>query len=286
MRYLKHGAGPPLILIHGLLGYSFSWRFTMPAVAPYATVFAIDNLGFGLSPSSEGMDCSLLATAERVLQFADALGISNFDMLGSSYGGAVAIMAAALARERHISQSNNNSRRRESRSTSNVRRLILVGPVNPWSPHGKRLAPLIGSALGSALFRNTIGRWRAFDYLWLSRMFGDSGKIPPDSLNGYRIPVIKNDAILHGCRVIKHWTADMTALESALPKARDYPTLLMWGTKDRAVDYRSADRVRRNFRSVRSVTFDGVGHIPYEEAPDDFNRALIEFLKDSDFSSG
>jgi pimeloyl-ACP methyl ester carboxylesterase len=290
MRYLKDGSGPPLILIHGLLGYSFSWRFTMPALAPHATVYAIDNLGFGLSPSSAGMDCSLLATADRVLQFADALGITDFDMLGSSYGGAVAIMAAALARERHGSQSGNNSGRRESRSDSkskpNVRRLILVGPVNPWSPHGKRLAPLIGSALGSRIFRNTIGRWRAFDYLWLSRMFGDSGKIPPDSLNGYRIPVLKNNAILHGCRVIKHWTADMAALETALPKARDYPTLLMWGTKDRAVDFRSADRVRRNFRNVRFVTFDGVGHIPYEETPDDFNRTLIDFLRNPGFISG
>jgi pimeloyl-ACP methyl ester carboxylesterase len=60
----------------------------------------------------------------------------------------------------------------------------------------------------------------------------------------------------------------------------------MWGTKDRAVDYRSAERVRQNFRHVKSVTFDGVGHIPYEEAPAEFNRALIEFLKDSDFASG
>jgi pimeloyl-ACP methyl ester carboxylesterase len=282
MRYLKQGTGPPLVLIHGLLGYSFSWRFTMPALASHATVFAIDNMGFGLSPSSEGLNCSLLATADRVLQFADALGIANFDLLGSSYGGAVAIMAAVLARERHISQSDNNSRRSESK----VRRLILVGPVNPWSPHGKHLAPLIGSALGSVLFRNTIGRWRSFDYLWLSRMFGDSTKIPPDSLNGYRIPVLKNNAIVHGCRVIKHWTADMAALEAALPKARDYPTLLMWGTKDRAVDYRSAERVRRNFRNVRIVTFDGVGHIPYEEAPEEFNRALIDFLRDADLASG
>jgi len=290
MRYLKDGSGPPLILIHGLLGYSFSWRFTMPALAPHATVYAIDNLGFGLSPSSAGMNYGLIANAERVLQFADALGITNFDLLGSSYGGAVAIMAAALARDRHGSQSGNSSGRTESRSDSksksNVRRLILVGPVNPWSPHGKRLAPMIGSVLGSALFRNTIGRWRAFDYLWLSRMFGDSAKIPPDSLNGYRIPVLKNDALLHGCRVIKHWTADMAALKTALPKARDYPTLLMWGTKDRAVNIRSAEHVRQNFRDVRSVTFDGVGHLPYEEAPDKFNRALIEFLQDADLTSG
>ncbi len=47
MRYLRAGSGPPLILLHGLLGYSFSWRFTMPALAPYATIYAPDLLGSG-----------------------------------------------------------------------------------------------------------------------------------------------------------------------------------------------------------------------------------------------
>jgi pimeloyl-ACP methyl ester carboxylesterase len=267
MRYLKAGSGPPLILIHGLLGYSFSFRFVMPALAPHATVYAIDNLGFGLSTAKHGMDCGLRATSERVLQFAGALGIKDFDILGSSYGGAVAIMVAALAVDR---------------SQPQVRRMILVGPVNPWSPHGRRLAPFVGSALGSVMFRNTVARWRGFDFIWLSRMFGDAKKIPPDSLDGYRIPILKNQVILHGSRVVKHWTADIDALEKALPKTRHFPTLLMWGTKDRAVDYRSAEALRKNFLDVRLVTFKGVGHLPYEEAPDEFNQALIDFLKRND----
>ena len=94
MRYLKAGSGPALILVHGLMGYSFSWRFTMPALAPHATVYAIDNLGAGLSPANQGMDCTVRATAERVLQFAGALGIKDFDLLGTSRGGGVAIMVA------------------------------------------------------------------------------------------------------------------------------------------------------------------------------------------------
>src|SRR5271155_2052081 len=96
MRYLKAGSGPALILVHGLMGYSFSWRFAMPALAPYATVYAIDNLGAGLSPANQGMDCTVRATAERVLQFAGALGIKDFDLLGTSHGGGVAVMVAAI----------------------------------------------------------------------------------------------------------------------------------------------------------------------------------------------
>jgi pimeloyl-ACP methyl ester carboxylesterase len=263
MRYLKAGSGRPLILIHGLMGYAFSWRFTLPALAPHASVYAIDNLGAGLSTGREGMDCGVRATAERVLQFADALGIADFDLLGTSHGGGVAIMVAALCAE-------TNSVR--------LRRLVLVAPVNPWSPHGKRLAPMLGSPFGSMLFRNTIERWRWFDYLWLRRLFGDGLRIPPDSLEGYRIPVLKNQAFLHAARIVRNWTNDLAELEAALPKIRESSTLLLWGTKDRAVHFSSAEPLRRSFRDAQLVAFPGVGHLPYEEAPEDFNRALVAFL--------
>lgn len=263
MRYLKAGTGRPLILVHGLMGYSFSWRFTIPALAPYATVYAIDNLGAGLSTAKDGMDCRVRATAERVLQFVDALGLKDFDLLGTSHGGGVAIMVAAICAER------NDSR---------LQRLILVAPVNPWSPHGRQLAPFIGSPLGSIVFRNTIERWRSFDYLWLRRLFGDGAKIPSDSLEGYRLPVRQNHGFRHGSRIVRNWTADLADLEKSLPEIRDYPTLLMWGTKDRAVDFQSAEPLRRNFRNARLVEFQGVGHLPYEEASEEFNRALIAFL--------
>jgi pimeloyl-ACP methyl ester carboxylesterase len=267
MRYLKAGSGPALILIHGLMGYSFSWRFTIPALAPHATVYAIDNLGAGLSTASDDMDCTVRATAERVLQFADALGITDFDLLGTSHGGAVAIMVAAVCAERCSEQKD-----------ARLQRLVLVAPVNPWSRHGKRLAPFVGSPLGSMLFRHTIERWRSLDHLWLRRMFGDTSRIPSDSLDGYRMPVIKNHALRHGSLVVRNWMADLAELEGALPMIRNYPTLLIWGTRDRAVHFQSAEPMRRNFRDARLVALEGVGHLPYEEAPEEFNRALVDFL--------
>lgn len=263
MRYLKAGSGPALILVHGLMGYAFSWRFTIPALAPHATVYAIDNLGAGFSPIAEGMDCTLRATAERVLQFADLLGISSFDLLGTSHGGGVAMIAAALCAER---------------KDPRIRRLILVAPINPWSPHGRWLAPFFSRPFGSFVFRNTIERWRILDHLWLRRLFGDGAKIPPDSLEGYRMPMRKNKAFLYGRRVIRTWLEDLHELEIVLPKISHYSTLLNWGSRDRAVSVESAQPLRKNFLDSRLVIFDGVGHLPYEEAPDLFNQLLIEFL--------
>ncbi len=134
MRYLRAGAGPPLILLHGLMAYSFSWRYTMPALAPYATVYAPDLLGSGFSDRPR-IDHSMRATALRVLSFAERLGLSSFDLLGTSRGGAVAMCAAA-----------------ESVDSHTVRRLVLVCPVNPYSAHGRRLAPFFATRLGRHYF--------------------------------------------------------------------------------------------------------------------------------------
>src|SRR5271156_3160231 len=94
MRYLRAGSGPALILLHGLLGYSFSWRFTIPALAPYATVYAPDLPGAGFSDRGFALDHSMRATAKRVVRFAEPLRLSFVDLLGTSHGGGVAMMAA------------------------------------------------------------------------------------------------------------------------------------------------------------------------------------------------
>src|SRR5277367_6661307 len=114
MRYLRAGSGPPLILLHGLLGYSFSWRYTLPALAPYATVYAPDLLGAGFSDRPRGIDHSMRATARRVLRFVEKLGITSFDLLGTSRGGAVAMAAAAECAS--------------GNGFASLRRLVLVCP--------------------------------------------------------------------------------------------------------------------------------------------------------------
>src|ERR1700693_4625681 len=85
MRYLGAGSGPPLVLVHGLFGYSFSWRYTIPALAPYATVYAPDMRGAGFSDRPAGLDHSMRGTARRMLHFVEQLGVSSFDLLGTSH---------------------------------------------------------------------------------------------------------------------------------------------------------------------------------------------------------
>ncbi len=264
MRYLRAGSGRPLILLHGLLGYSFSWRYTIPALAPYATVYALDMMGAGFSDRPAGLDHSMRGTAVRLLQFIERLGISSFDLLGTSHGGAVAMMAAAECRA-----GNFNLR---------LRRLVLVAPVNPYSAHGRRLAPFAGSNFGAGLFRFGVSHMSFLFPYFHARLYANRRKIPPGTLAGYVAPLTKPGLFEHALSIVRTWTKDLRELEKTLPSLAGLPTLLMWGRNDPAVYASSAAPLAKYFPNSRVVIFPGIGHLPYEECPDEFNRALIDFL--------
>jgi pimeloyl-ACP methyl ester carboxylesterase len=259
MRYLRAGSGPALLLVHGLLGYSFSWRFCIPALARHATVYAIDLLGTGFSDRPLNLDCSLKASAQRLLQFMDKTGLASCDLLGTSHGGALSMMAAALAPER-------------------MQRLILVDPVNPWSAHGKRLTAFLSNTVIAPLFVNLTPHVRSLHEYYHRRMFGDPRRIPADSLEGYGKPLRIPGSYEYALAVARSWNRDLAELEAALPRIANIPTLLIWGSKDSAVDPASAAQLKQRIHDCRLVMIEGVGHLPYEEAPEEFHRTVAEFL--------
>ncbi len=264
MRYLRAGSGPPLILLHGLLGYSFSWRYAMPALAPYATVYAPDMIGAGFSDRSDAIDYSMLGTAKRVLQFISRLEISSFDLLGTSHGGAVAMMMAAQCQLPD--------------SPHHLRRLILVAPVNPFSAHGRRLAPFAGSKYGSVLFRFGVFRMSFLYPMIHARLYGDRSRIPAGTLEGYTAPLAKPGFFNHALSIVKTWKQDLVQLQQILPTLSKIPTLLIWGSKDSAVYASSAAPLAKYFPNSQTIIFPGIGHLPYEECPEEFNRTVIDFL--------
>ncbi len=113
---------------------------------------------------------------------------------------------------------------------------------------------------------------------WHGRLYGDRSKIPAGSLAGYTAPLAIPGLFEHGLSIVRTWTADLRELELLLPQLRSVPTLLLWGSKDPAVYVSSMEPLARHFAEVRTVVFPGIGHLPYEECPAEFNRALIEFL--------
>ena len=263
MRYLCAGSGSPILLIHGLLGYSFSWRFNLTALSQHHTVYAPDLLGTGFSEKPSELDCCLQAIAGRLLDFLEALEISACDLLGTSHGGAIAMMLAAEG---------------VRRGRPHIRRMVLVGSVNPWSPARPMLMRILRTAIGAALFRALAPHLGSAHGHVLRRMYGDAHRIPADSLAGYSAPFAVPGSFEYALSVVRAWRKDMVEIERVLPQIADLPTLLLWGSRDRAVSLQSASRLRRHFRECELKVLEGAGHMPYEEMPAEFNRVVLDFL--------
>jgi pimeloyl-ACP methyl ester carboxylesterase len=261
VRFLRAGSGPALLLVHGLLGYSFSWRYTIPVLARQATVYALDQPGAGFSDPTSGMDCSLHSCAERLLRFMDGTGLGDCDLLGTSHGGAVVMMAAAIAPQR-------------------IRRLILVDAVNPWSPRGRTLSVLLSNPVVAPIFQELAPRLPIMQRFYFRRLYGDTRRIRPGTLEGYIKPLQRPGALGYGLATLRSWNRDLRELESVLPRISHIPTLLIWGSLDAAVDPASAAKLQAHFRDGRVLMLEGVGHLPYEEAPEQFNGAVAEFLSE------
>jgi pimeloyl-ACP methyl ester carboxylesterase len=201
----------------------------------------------------------LSATVGRLIELMDAQGIGQADIVGTSHGGSVALMLAALHPER-------------------VRSLVLHAPANPFSDIAD---PLI------RFYRTALGRWFAgrlptvpagVQSLALGRMYGDATRIRNGSLERYIASLRVPGTISYVLSILDRWEMDMAALEAALPSVHKVPALLLWGDRDRAVSLRSGERLAEYFDHAALVVIPGAGHLPHEEVPVAFAGAINGFL--------
>jgi len=263
-RYWFAGSGPPLVLIHGFLGFSFSWRFNMEALSQYFSVYAIDLPGCGFSQRPQVDQSSLADDAEGVLRFMEELRIENADIVGSSRGGGLTIvMAAAALRTNRLHR---------------LRRLVLVSPINPWSSHGKVLTRLLATTLGGLYVVHVQPRLRVIAKRYFKALYGDPARIAPGTFEGYIAGVEAPGSFEHLLRILRSWHEDLAAIGESLAEISAIPTLLLWGSRDRAVYPSSIHQLQRQLSNSALVMFQGAGHMPYEEVPEEFNRVLCDFL--------
>jgi len=87
------GAGPPLLLIHGLGSSTRDWEFQVPAFAPAFQVIAADLRGHGRSSKPRGR-YRIPQLADDMAALLRALGAAPAHVIGLSLGGMVALELA------------------------------------------------------------------------------------------------------------------------------------------------------------------------------------------------
>ncbi len=100
---LIHGSGP------GVTAWA-NWRLTIPELAKRSRVLAPDLVGFGYTERPEGIQYGLDAWVAHAIGVLDALNVEQADVVGNSFGGAIALALAI-------------------RHPKRVRKLVLMGSV-------------------------------------------------------------------------------------------------------------------------------------------------------------
>jgi pimeloyl-ACP methyl ester carboxylesterase len=279
MRYLKveptSGVPtfPPLVLIHGFLAYSFSWRHNLEILARDRVVYAVDLLGAGYSdrPSPESVCYDIKDSGERIIAWMDAVGLRGADLLGTSLGGAVAMAAAIADRQQ---------------AKGIVRRLVLVDPASPYMRAGKLRIRFFNTGPGHWAVRWIVANIRKFGPLGLGRMYFDSSKITDATRDGYHVAIAIPGTAEYASAVLKRWYENMGWIRTNIGELRETPTLLLWGMHDLVVPVASSKLLHANLPKSELVLLARAGHLPYEETPEEFNRVLIEYLDGEARGSG
>lgn len=254
LHYVDVGQGPAVVLIHGLGGSLYNFRYNIPALSQQFRVVALDLKGFGYSDRPLDADYSQTAQAQLVADFMDRLGIGRAAVLGHSLGGAIALRLAALFPQR-------------------VTRLILVGSAPPV-----RLVPPLGGSVLRPVLR-----------LGAALMLHQPGLREAVLRSGFYDPAFFTQEMLEEFRRVGRirGTAE-SIVRVLLDSARDepldlaqirQPTLLLWGEGDRAVGLRVARWLQARLPDARLRVIERARHMVIEERADESNAAICSFLQ-------
>ena len=257
---------PALVFVHGLMGYSFSWRHNLEFFAQRRDVYAVDLLGIGQSdrPKAGEAEFTLKATATRLLDFLRSLGHKRIDLVGTSHGGAVSMMTASLD---------------QASAQPLIRRLILVAPAHPFMANARVRIAFLSTAIGRFLMRALVGHTNLLSRMSMSRLYADDSLITEETRTGYDVNLGVMSSYDYALEVVRTWRLDMEELKSALPSIYEVPALLLWGEQDPAVACNSGLLLREFFRNAQYIVLPHIGHLPYEESPQDFNRIVLRYLE-------
>ena len=258
--FVQHGAGTPVILIHGIAASLHDWDDLIPELAQngYAA-YALDLLGHGESPKPDFHSYRVEWIVEHFERWMRSLHLTEPAILiGHSLGGYVALEYA----------------RRVSAWT---RGLILVNPFYSRL----QLNPLLRRSYSR---RNLRGFVASKAPIWMYRAFVDIGSFVMGRNNGtiHSLPErIRIQTALDFARTaqgVYNIPSIISDITDFLPRI-DIPTLVIWGDRDQTLSPASFSNMvsmmpRATGKSVRA------GHVPHQSKTREFNELVMEFLRE------
>jgi pimeloyl-ACP methyl ester carboxylesterase len=259
--YLQKGAGPVLLLIHGMAGSLETWRSVIDPLARDATVLAVDLPGHGAS-SPGGGDYSLGSLAAGLRDVLATLGHDRATLVGHSLGGGIAMQFSYQFPEM-------------------TERLVLVSSgglgleVNPVL----RAASLPGANLflsvtaeatrrGSGLAQRVLRATRSASSPGLDELVRSYASLADADRRAAFLGTVRSVVGLNGQTV---------HASDRLYLAKELPVLIIWGAEDPIIPVEHARATHKLLPDSTLAVFDGVRHFPHVEAPQQFVAAIHDF---------
>ncbi len=265
--YIDTGSGPAtLLLVHGLAANAGFWRDAIPELAKSYRVIAVDLPGYGRSEKSTRYPYDMVFFAETLSRLIKELGLGPVVPVGHSMGGQIALTLAL----RHPEQ---------------VPLLVLASPagVEPFKAgEGQWLANALTIQGIHDVDEEGIRRQLALNfYSWNDRwewMVEERARMAKaHEMDEFANAVVRS---VHGM---------LDQPTTARLKDVKQPTLLVYGRYDGLIPnpYLHPGRTAHVFRhaaavmpDVKLVELDKAGHMIILEKPAEFDRAVLEFLKE------
>ncbi len=246
-------------MLHGNPATCTLWRPLIERLAGRRTIYAIDLPGFGGSPApQEHAGYSLVNIASVLLEFARLHRLERFDLVGHSFGGAIAITLADMAPER-------------------IRSLAAITPMTDRIPPLARLARhRVFEQCGMAFWGIMPGSLRRMlARQWTHVSYG-RGYSRPRAEEVAR-EVDRADIVGSLCGLVVE--ADYQAYGAAISRQamRDIPMLLAGSEEDRIIPLEHFERLCRRLPRAERHIFPHGSHVPMWQYPDETAHLLATF---------
>ncbi len=248
--YLRRGAGPPLLLVHGGTADHRRWSSISPRLEQDFSVYAMDRRGRG--GSGDAPEYDIMREAEDVAAVVEAIGEPVY-VLGHSYGAICSLEAALL--------------------TDEVRKLVLYEPPLPT---GTRSVPAgLPERIQALLDR---GDLEAALELYMVEVV----RMPAHELALYRQLPMWTGRIALAPTIAREIAIDWTYRFDASRFARlQVPTLLLLGGDSPPLFSQATESLDSALPDGRVVILPGQQHIAMDTAPELFLGEVLQFLHGS-----
>ena len=266
IHYVDEGAGPPILMIHGNLEWSYLYRKMIPTLvnAGFRCV-APDLMGFGHSdkPLHESA-YTLQRHVHIVTKLVEHLGLRHLITVGGDWGGPISLRYAIEHQE-------------------NVIALVILGTVvRPMK------IPLLFRALflRGGISRFLIKNLDLFRKTMYSR-FGFKRPLESGAIEQYKLPhqtassragiaafpsMIPSDSRHPNWDYI--WEIERTIAEW------DLPVLVMFADKDMVFKVEEGQRIANLVPNGRFHLIHDAGHFSPEDAGEEMAERMVSFLRD------